>query len=267
MRSIRTLAPGAAALALIIVLAACGQAESTPPTSPSAPAAPSEAPSEAPAPSDAPSEEPSETPGSTPIEVVEHDLPMIGRVTEDGVEVRTEPRADAPLLTVEPLLDPTEPEIVLNAGDLVIAYLGPVFADGESWYEVGAADGSDVLFAFGWVTGDQIAREGAPEGQTEILVIHGQGSGDVAERDVLPGTPVTVRFAAVPMPDADECEIDVTLVGTDDLGVDVATETVSDVTIVELGPTQLSSLFQEEGGTVRLEVDTDCSFAATLIAP
>ena len=268
MRPLPTLGPGAA-LVLIMILAACTQAASEPPTaSPSAPAAPSEAPSEDPAPSEVPSEEPSEAPEPSEPEAVELELPRLARVTEDGVEVRTKPRVDAPIVLGEDLSGSGEtPEVVLATDDPVIVLLGPVVADGESWYEVAAADESEINFAFGWVPARVLADDGTPEGFAPIHVAHGQGSGSSVSTDVLAGSPVSVRFAAVPMPDADECEIEVTLLGTDGLGVNVATETVTDVTVVELAADQLSSLFQEQTGEVTLQVESDCSFAARMIAP
>jgi hypothetical protein len=265
MRYIRTLTPGAVVLALTIILAACTQAAS--PT-PSPSASPEPIPTEEPAPSDSPSE-PAETPTPSEPTVVEHELPMIGRVTDDGVEVRTEPSLDAPILTGESFTDPgTMPEIVLDADDLVYVTLGPVFAEDESWYEVASVDGGDVNFAFGWVPGRYLEREDdSPAGFPVVVDIHGQGEGGSVTVDVLVGTPVSVRFAALPMPDADSCELDVTVIKTDGLGVNVATETITEVTIVELTSNQLSSLFQEEAGTVTLEVETDCSFAATMTMP
>lgn len=262
MRYIRSLAPGAVVLALTIILAACTQAASPTPST-SAPA-PTDAPSEAPSPSD----EPSPTPTPSQEAVIEHELPMIGRSTDDGVEVRTEPSLDAPILTGESFTDPgTTPEIVLDVDDLVMVTMGPVFAEGESWYEVTSVDGSDVNFAFGWVPGRYLERFGDATIGYVLIDINGQGEGASATEDVIQGTPVSVRFAALPMPDADECDIEVTLVRTDGTAVNVATDTLDDILIAELTPPQLSSLFQEEAGTVTLEVETDCSFAATMSMP
>lgn len=270
MSYIRTVAPGPVVLALTIVLAACTQAAS-PTTSPSA--SPEQIRTEEPAPSDSPSDEPSDSPSESPSpsqpELIEHDLPMTGRVTDDGIEVRTEPSLDAPILTGESFTDPgTTPEIVLDAGDLVLVTLGPVFAEDESWYEIASADGGDVNFAFGWISGRYLEREGdLPEGFAEMMNIHGQGEGDSVTVDVIVGTPVTVRFAAVPMPDADECDIDVTVMNTDGSAANVVTDTIDDVVIGEVTPFAIPSLFQNEAGEVTLEVETDCSFAAMMLAP
>lgn len=264
MRYIRSLAPGAVALALTIVLAACTHAASPTPS-----ASPEPTPTDQPAPSDSPSEEPAASPSPSEPEVIEHDLAMIGRVTDDGLEVRTEPTLDSPILTGESFTEPgTTPEIVLNAGDLAYVTLGPVFAEGESWYEVASVDGGDVNFAGGWVPGRLLEREGdSPEGFTDVIDINGQGEGDSVTVDVLVGTPISVRFAAVPMPDADDCNIDVTVINVDGSAANVATDTIGGIVIGEVTPFEIPSLFQNEAGTVTLEVETDCSFAATMVAP
>ncbi len=272
MRPIRALAPGAAALALIMILAACGESAGDP--SPSQPQSPSPSQSESPSPSepaepsDPASPAPSESPTASPIEVAEIDLPVIARITEDGVEVLTHPVADAPVIIAEDLdSDGEEPDVVLDTDAMVLVTLGPVYSDDESWYEVAAADGSELHFAFGWVPASVLEPMDEPSGFAPMAVIHGQGEGASVDVDVDRGSPSTVRFAAVPMPEAEACDIDVTLVRTDGAPVNVATNTVEDVLVFELGAQQLGSLFQEEAGTVTLEVETDCSFAASLITP
>lgn len=263
MRCIRSLAPGAIVLALTIVLAACTQAASpTPSPSPAA------SPTDSPTPSDSPSDEPIATPSPSEPDVIEHELPMIGRSTDDGVEVRTEPSLDAPILMGDSFTDlGTMIEIFLDADDLVMVTMGPVFAEGESWYEVNSVDGDDRNFAFGWVPGRYLTSDGEATIGYVLVDINGQGEGDSATADVTRGTPVGLRFAALPMPDAEECDIDVTLVRTDGTAVNIATDTLDDILIAELIPSQLPSLFQEEAGTVTLEVETDCSFAATMTMP
>ena len=270
MRSARFIAP-AAFLGLSIILAACGQATAVPqsPSVPASPAVPS--PSDEPSPSVAPlpTEQPTPTPG--PIEVVEHDLPMIGRGTTDGVDIRTLPSLDAPLITGELFGNGGQvtqvPDHRLTTDMLVVVALGPVYADGESWYEVSAADGEEVYFYGGWVPGRYLSREGDLI-QPIIVDIYGIGSGTAASYELpLHGTPTTVRFAATPMPDRDACEIEVTLIRTDGTAVNVATESVTEPMVAQLSATELSSLFQEEAGRVTLQVRTDCSYAATLILP
>lgn len=277
MRSIRTPTSVTAILAMVVILAACTQAVGdlpspsapSPDASPTAPA-PSESPSQAP--SESPSESPSETPAPSPSEeaIVDHDLPMIGRVLEDDVEVRTHPMADAPLLVGESFTnDPaTMPEVILAAGDLVVVTMGPFVNDGESWYEVASVDAADPVFAFGWINGEAIERDAdLPEPAPVIETMHGQGDGDSVTSDVIVGTPVTVQFAAIPMPGDDECDIEVTVTSTDGTVVEILNETLTEIRIEAVSPFQFPTLFQNEAGTVTLEVDTDCSFAAALSSP
>jgi len=255
--SIRPIAPGAASLGLILVLAACASPVADSP-SPTPGASPSSEPTASPEPTATPSQ----------VEVIEHDLPMTGRATAD-VDVRTLPSMDAPLLSGERLSDlSTVPDIRLTAGDLVLVTLGPVLADDQSWYEVRVVDGGEVYWEGGWVPGESLVREGdMPEGQAPMVHTYGLGSGTTITAEVAVGTPVTVRFAATPMPDSGACEIEVTLLRSDDLGVNVATESLTGPAVIQLTPEELSSLFQEEAGTVTLEVETDCSFAASLTIP
>lgn len=269
MSHFHRLAPAAIVLALTIVLAACGQGTDAPsdpgPSVPAAPSEPAETPAESPSQEPSPSEEPSESPG----DAVVHELPMIGRVVADGVEVRTLPSADAPLLEGDRFSDSSRVEVVLAEGELVVVTLGPVVAGGESWYEIRARDGGDVYYEFGWVPGDALAdEEDLPGGSPIVDVIHGEGSGASIDVEIPgPGTPLTVRFAAVPLDDGQSCEIDVLLLRTDELGVNVATQTVTEPIAFQLSANELSSLFQEEAGTARLKVTTDCSFAANVTQP
>jgi hypothetical protein len=266
MGNIRVALPAAMALTLLTVLAACGQGTTMSPSpseSPSA-VAPSETPSQEPIPSDGASEEPMPS-AEAPIE---HPMPSVARVTEDGVAVRTEPSADAPVMTAEDLTGSgSTPEVVLDTDAMVLVLLGPVVADGESWYEVQAADGSELYFAFGWIPGRLIEPEAEAPGFTPIFAAHGQGEGAEVSTDVRVGSMVTVRVAATPMTDGDTCDIDVTLVQVDGSELEIASEEVTDVTIFTAGPTEMPELFQNAGGTVTLRVETECSFAATMIAP
>jgi len=266
MRFTRTFLPGAALLGLAIMLAACSQPAGTPESPSSTPTAPTEAPS----PSSSPSVAPSPSVEPSPIEVVEHELPMLASLTADA-DVHTLPSADSPLLSGEAVSDLSiVEEIRLEAGDLVIASMGPVFADGQSWYEVRATDGgSDFYIEHGWVPGESLSPEGdVPAGQPQVVVIHGLGSGTAATADVpLTGTPVTVGFAATLMPDDDACELEVTLIRTDGTAVNVATESLTGPMAGQLAADELSSLFQEDAGRVTLQVRTDCSFAASITMP
>jgi hypothetical protein len=269
MRSTRFFAPGAALLGLSIILAACGQAVANP-------ASPTPSATAAPTPTDAPSAEPTvaPTPDETasptpaPIELIEHELPMVARSTTDGVEVHTLPSADAPLLMGESFPDMNWIEIRLEADELVAVALGPVYVDGTSWYQVSATDGGARAYAYGWVPAEFLVREGdAPASGPQVVAVHGLGSGTAVNATVALGTPLTVAFAAAPMPDRDTCEIEVTLVRTDGLGVNVATESLSAPQAFQLSANELSSLFMEEAGTATLQVKTNCSYAASLTYP
>ena len=268
MRSIRSFAPAVASLGLVVLLAACAQSTSDPVSpSPSAPPATPSAP-----PSADPSPAPTTDPSPSPIEVIEYELPMIGRATEDGVEVHSLPSADSPLLTGERFPDMERVEIVLAADELVAVALGPLFSDGTSWYQVSSVDGGPTAFAFGWVSAEYLSREtDAPDAGPQVATAHGLGSGGEISADVQMGTPITVDVATAPTEDQESCELDVTLIRTDGLGVNVATQTVTEPDAFQFGASidygGLQSLFQEEAGTVTLQVETDCSWAASLSYP
>ena len=267
MRSTRFFASGAALLGLSIILAACGP-------SPATPASPTPSPTEVPTPSDAPSPSveptPEESPSQTP-EVVEFDLPMIGRSTED-VDVHARPSFDAPLLIGQEFPDMNDVEISLAADEPVWVNLGPLVSEGTSWYRVEAVDGGRTSFAFGWVPAESLARESdAPEGRPQIITTHGQGSDGEISMDVQRGTPLTVDVGYAPMAGDDSCDLDVTLIRTDGLGVNVATQTVTEPDAFQFGASieggGMQGLFQDEAGTVTLQVETDCSYAASLTQP
>lgn len=263
MRSTRFFTPGAAFLGLTIILAACGQAAGDSPS-------PTQSPTAAPSPSDPPSAPPtpSQQPSPGPIEVIEFELPMIARSTTDGVEVHTLPGADAPLLMGEAFPDMNRVEIRLAADELVAVSLGPVFFDGTSWYQVSSVDGGNQAFAFGWVSAEYLVRDSdVPEGSPQVVTVHGLGSGTDVSASVPRGTPLTVELGAAPMPDSDSCELDATLIRSDGLGVNVATESLTGPYAFQLSANELSSLFQEEAGDVTLQVETDCSYAASVTQP
>ncbi len=267
MHLTRLLAPAAGSLALSIVLAACGPTASDPstPTSPT-PTAP--AASESPAPSPTPAESPSPALG----DVVEFELPMIARSTVDSVDVHALPSTDAPLLTGEQFPDMNRVEISLAADERVYVTLGPLVSEGTSWYQVSAVDGGPTAFGGGWVSAEFLAREGDPQaGGPQIVTAHGQSSGGEISVDVPMGTPITVDVAMAPMEDEESCDIDVTLIRTDGRGVTVATQTVTEPDAFQLAASidfgGVPSLFQDEAGTVTLEVETDCSWTASLTQP
>jgi hypothetical protein len=268
---------GARALLLapifVVILAACTQTAQAPSASPSAapPSQPAE--SDSPSPSESPSPEPtsdpSPEPSESPIDVIEHELPMVGRVTEDDVDVRTHPLADAPLVTGENLAVPGEmPEVVLDTGHLVAVTLGPLVHDGESWYEIASVDGDDINFAFGWIPGRFLEPHPDAQGSFPVIeTLHGQGDGGSLDVDVIVGTPVTVRYAALPMEGEDECDIEVTVTNTDGSEVVVVERELTEILIEEVTPFQVAELFQNDPGTVTVEFETDCTFAGSLLVP
>ena len=257
----------AASLALLITLAACapGAADAPSPTPTQSAQPPAESPT--------PSPTPAESPSAAPEEVVEFELPMIARATEDGIDVHARPSADAPLLTGEQFPDMNRVEIILAADELVSVTLGPLVSDGTSWYQVASVDGGSTAFAFGWVSGELLAREGdSPPSGPQIATDYGLGSGGEISMDVpLVGTPITVDVASAPAGDQETCELDVTFIRTDGLGVNVATQTVTEPDAFQFGASieggGMQGLFQEEAGTVTLQVETDCTWAASLSQP
>jgi hypothetical protein len=272
-----------ALLGLILILAACSpaaadepSADPTPSESPK-PSAPAETPepSEPAEPLPDPTDPPSETPPpptpkpSLPPTVIEHDLAMLARSIADAVNVRSLPDLQAPLLSGRRYDDASVvPDVRLNAGDLVFVTMGPVVADGHSWYEISMANGEGVHFEGGWVSARFLEREGDVPNYNPVLIsVHDAGSGAAASSDVPEGAPITVRFAAGPVDGRDSCELDVTLIGTDGLAVNVATETLTDTRTYQLSSFQFPSLYQEEAGRATLQVKSDCTFAATASVP
>jgi hypothetical protein len=267
MRLTRLLAPAAASLALIIVLAAC-QPTASDPSIPTSPTPTATAPSESPAASPTPAESPSPAPG----EVVEFELPMIAHSTADGVDVHARPSTDAPLLIGQQYPDLNRVEISLSADERVWVTLGPLVSERTSWYQVSGVDGGPTAFGGGWVSAEFLAREGdPPAGGPQIVTAHGQGSGGEISVEVSMGTPLTVEVAMAPMEDEDSCDIDVTLIRTDGLDVNLATQTVTEPDTFYLAASidfgGVPSLFQDEAGTVTLEIETDCSWTASLTQP
>jgi hypothetical protein len=265
MRLNRSIAPAAASLALAVLLAACAQPADPTPSTPATPP-----PSVAPSPSaPTPTSEPTVAPSPSPIAVIEHKLPMVARSTQADVDVHALPDADSPLATGDRFSDMAQVEIRLEADQLVEVTLGPVVVDGISWYEVRATEGGDTYFEGGWVPGQVLVRESdLPASDAQPVVIYGLGSGTAVNVDIpLVGTPTIVRYAAAPMAGRDECEIEVTLLRTDGLGVNVATDTLIEARVFQLAADELSSLFMEEAGTATLQVRTNCNYAASLTQP
>jgi hypothetical protein len=197
---------------------------------------------------------------------------MIARPTEDDVGVHARPSTTAPLLIGELFPDMNRVEISLSTDERVYGTLGPLVSEGTSWYQVSAVDGGPTAFGGGWVSAEFLAREGYPRaGGPQIVTTHGQGGGGQISVEVPMGTPITVQVAMAPMEDEESCDIDVTLIRTDGLGVNLATQTVTEPDAFQLAASidfgGVPSLFQEEAGTVTLEVETDCSWTASLTQP
>ena len=284
----RSAAPIAATVTLALVLAACGQTTAnqeppvTPTPTPVATPDPSPTPTPtpvvtpAPVPSEAP-ERPTVTPTPKPVGtptpapqpvVVRHAIPSIAQVTADGVNVRTAPSTAAPLLEGERLPDLTPIRVRVDAGQQVRINYGPVIADGESWYSVVAVGGTDIwIGGDGWIAGRFLAPLSDADRYPLVAAVAGNGSGTSVDAELPGSAALTVSFGAAPMAGAASCRIDVSLVRTDGGTVTVAGETVSDAIGVEITAFEMEGLYQETGGSVRLHVETDCSFAAALTAP
>lgn len=197
---------------------------------------------------------------------------MIARATQDDVEVRARPSTDAPLLTGEEFPDMNRVEIRLAADERVSVTLGPLVSEGISWYQVSAIDGGPTAFGYGWVSAEFLASDGgAPDAFPQIATAYAVGSGGEISVEVpLRGTPITVDVAAAPLEDQESCGIAVTLVRTDGEEVNVTSQTVTQPDAFQLGATiegGVPGLFQDEPGTVTLQIDTDCSWTASLTQP
>lgn len=282
----RFTAPAVTAVAIAILLAACGQVSAdptpsdqpspTPVASPSADPTPTPTPTPSPTPKPtvtpqpAPSDEPpTATPTPAPIQVVKHQTPMVGRSTADGVNVRERPDLQAPVLRWSNG-DGAPTEIRLAKGGSVGVIYGPLVADGESWYLVTSYTSGHNYFGYGWVAGRFLERESDLDDPLMLAsirgVITGLGEGDALTADVDENTALGLEFAAAPMPGATSCEIDVDIVGTDGVRADAATFTASDSIVATVHTWELDGLLVEIGGQVTVEVDTDCSFLLALRA-
>lgn len=273
-----------AAGSLVLALAACGQAVAEP--LPSSPAAtptptPSARPSASPTPRPSATPTPAATPTPTPtpvqpttpppaspapITVVEHELPMLAHANADGVAVRGGPSLAAPLVTGQRQdTGAAVPDIRLPAGAIVAAWMGPVLADGHSWYFVQDADGRDLTMFEGWVSGQYLTRDMSLDDSARFLIVmDGLGSGSAASANVPAATELVVQFAANPLPDRASCEIEITLIRTDGLAINLATQTVTEPIAGDIHPQDGPHLFQEVAGQVTLQIRSDCSWATTV---
>jgi hypothetical protein len=291
MSATRPTAPAFSAVALSLLLVACGQVSANPdatdapvvspppttspkpkvtpkPAEPPAPPAPTPTPAPTPV---APSPVPSEPAGPTPITLIEHPVPMIGRAVVGGVNVRVRPSLSAPLLNGERYDDgetTVVPNIRLREGERVWVSMGPVYADGESWYEVGVYDGGGLYWGYGWVAGRFLAHDADIVGFDPVLAaLHGVGTGGTVSVHVPEWSTPTVRYMATPVEGETRCAIAVSVTNTDGTVVAVDSRTITEATFLQVHAWELEGLQQGPAGTLTLAVETDCSFAAALFQP
>ena len=268
----------AAALAGAVIMTGCS---STSGTQPSTPATPTPEPTESqrpiatprpttrPTPESTPTPQPTVEPAQTPppIVVYTHTIPMIGRSNADGVAVRALPDLDAPLVSGERTSDGAQAASVrLDEGDTILVTLGPVYADGHSWYRARSNE-ADVQWSDGWVSGEFLTQEDVVPAYNVVASMYGVGVNGSETARVEAAAALSVSFAATPMPTADSCVVDVTLVRTDGTAVNVGTDTVTGPEVVDFAAEEMPPLYQEEAGTVTLTVESDCSYAATVTPP
>jgi hypothetical protein len=188
---------------------------------------------------------------------------MVGRVTANGVAVRAAPDLDAPLVPAE-IATGDGGQIAdfrADAGQQVVVTLGPVYADGLSWYYVHPEGTGDVHF-LGWIAGEYLARDGdyaRPFGSVD-----GFGTGGTIEMDLLATAPVVVTLAANVVDGDDACHFVADLVRADGSVVRVYETPVTGPIFARVGASDLPGMVQTVDGTMTLRVQTDCSFAATM---
>jgi len=144
-----------AAMALLIILAACGgPAASSPPSlAPSVEVTPSA--------SDTATELPAATPTASPAPTATPAPPTfqnvaLATVRVNGLNVRTEPSSSAPRQT-----DVTGAQLSLDAGDHVMVLSGPVWGDDTWWFTAGLPQDSGLYAApipVGWIAGGTAAE-------------------------------------------------------------------------------------------------------------
>jgi hypothetical protein len=275
---------GVPILALSIVLAACGQASAE---GPSASPVPSERPSQAPVqrpsqqPSVRPSSEPAEGPSVTPTApsappvatpkpfvLVEHPVPMIGRVTADGVAVRNLPDLESGIVNGNDAGDVVVDEIRLRRGDDVIVFFGPVVADGYSWYEVMAGGTGPADYFRGWIAGEFLEHLDDAAILGPVLSLDGQGFSASASGHVGSYAPLMVNHAVTPLAGDESCTFAMTLVGTRGQLIElVPQQVVTEARVGQVFAGNLEELYMDVEGDVTLDVTSDCSFAAAISIP
>lgn len=263
----RPIAIGLVALVLSACSTAVGGAPS--PSAPVSPASPSPTPVVTPSPA-GPVVTPTPTapvPTVEPIEVVRFDVPSIMRVTGNGVAVRVLPGVDQPLVEGYHHEGYTIDGVRLKANDTVGVRWGPVFADGHSWYNVSFGDTDGVTFSEGWMAADFLAAEGTYEHYPIVVTADGLGSGQAVSGEVREWAPLYVNVVAVPMPGDASCEAEVVLIGTDGVAITIGAAQVTGPTLIADSAAENDDLYQEEAGTVTLQVRSDCSWAGMAFVP
>jgi hypothetical protein len=183
------------------------------------------------------------------------------------VAVRTLPDLEAPLVSGERTSDGAQAAAVrLNEGDTILVTLGPVYTDGHSWYRARSNE-ADVRWNDGWVSGEFLTQEDVVPAYHVVVSMYGLGISRSGTAQVEASAALSVSFAATPMPNADSCVVDVTLVRTDGTPVNVGTDTVTGPEVVDFAAEEMPPLYQEQAGTVTLTVESDCSYAATVSQP
>ena len=273
---------GVPTLALLILLTACGQARADAPSptqvpsdapAPSQPAKPASTPRPAPVATPEPSDEPTGSPVAAPVESpdpaapVRFKLPMVGHVTANGVAVRSLPDLDAPVIHGE--IVGGDGGIVaflrLDAGTKVAAFVGPVFADGLSWYQVTSAGNGPITFVEGWIAGEFLARDGDLSGHsTHLGTLNGVGTGGSIEAEVQAFSPIMVSFGVNVVEGDDACDFGVDVVMADGRIVPISVGEISEARVGRASAPYVEALYQQEAGTVTLTVVTDCSYALSM---
>jgi hypothetical protein len=271
-------------LALSVVLAACGQTSADQPSSdpvPSVPpvASPSEQPTEVPAtpavtpsPSERPSDQPGQVPATpiatpTPV-VVEHEIPMIGRVNRDGVAVRTLPDLESGLVDGNDPDDRIVEKIRLRIGDEVLVVNGPIFADGYSWYEVVAGATGPAQYFRGFVAGEFLTRIAGEQGFNAVATVDGQGFHASASGWVHAYSPLVVFHGVTPMDGEASCTFELTIVDTAGERIEIVPEReVREAMIGQVAAPNVEALYMESEGYVTVDVMSDCSFAVMVNVP
>ena len=270
-------------LALSLLLAACSQAADDGSASPMPSDVPSQPRSDRPSgqpadPSVAPTEDPSLGPSEEPLEtpvpnpdptVVEHGVHIVARVTGDGVAVRNLPDLQSAIVDGTSHDDDGIVEnIRLRAGDEVLVLVGPVYADGFSWYEVVAGPTGPADYFRGWVAGEFIEPLRDEPQFNSIVAIDGQGFPASSTGDVQEFAQLVVVLGVTPMPDEESCTWSLFFVTPDGSRVDIVPEqVVTEAMVGQVAAPNLEELAMDAGGTLLLEATGNCSYAAAVNAP